>query len=1457
MATYKVQLPNDATLDITANNQQEANQQADQRVAQSIQRKQKDGRLASELLAEDELFLNKARAYYKGKDPSSVKEEWFNDDHLLVREFVNDMRWRDNNSVSMAKSLSYVYGGISDEQKKLTAYMYNTWDALPGLFETGGEGFKGLISNIGKGLADPLNFVGGPLLAVGKSFAIKKGAQVAIKNAVNKSASRKIVQASLIGGGADSAISAGFSLADQAERVDIGMQDSINYDQVFGSAALGAVSGFGFNAVTMGAGRLKPVRAVTESELVKKSVQKASLLSSQYLTSHGGAGHRILEFGQRFMGALKGENQQIREKGNLFKNELETYYKQGEVTKSYDELIQDPTRADEINSIFQSLLDDTSDLNVSVEPRIKKGTQSEMFPLESLRDPEVSETVPKQKQQASKASDDQMDMFPDDYDQLDFTVQKTDTETRVTPNVGKEILAANPNLRKAGEDFINVNSKLRQRIIDGNIISDELKSIFSARGNGHLTRAYKAFLDPMGNLRRIKALRDASPGSEENIKYQRAANYVADHINKTFTEDGISKRVSADSIEVDSLINLIAEGRLQETRKYARELGDSSLIKELDDYINEKPQFDGTHAEVVETLQEGFRVAGNDKIAPALTKRDSIPPALRDILGVSDDPIERLIQTNNNLSSLYWYSDFTNKVSFELMRTGQIDRALTSGDQAIKTKTIGEMINREELDGLNLGLDYSTIKDKTIVDAVRDGDIKNTDSLDLVLKVNDDVADIAYKNIGEGSVYNPLGQMMLTKEFKQSLDQVMHGARFNRDGAIINIGTAVNRVNMVANMAKTVYSPVTVARNFIGGLVQFLAVTGGAGFNFRYLGKTYFPMWREITKSMQKGESVADISLRLKKKGRTTEEIDEIMEDILELYSSNVLDVDFIAESSRTFGRQADDPINKGIDKIYNNKGFNIRGVDQFFRRSYATGDEVFKALYFNQRKKFYQKAGFTKTEAIDNASFDVRRHLPNYRIQPKLIKAARATGLGTFTAFTTEITRNTKNIFVDSFETFNRGSRLIREGNAKQGRALQIDASKRLATILGVTAAGAGAIEAMTFDKEDDELNKALLKSMANWDQKSQFVILAKDKENANSTYIDVSYMNPFTPLVRTLPAIMRIANQRLGEGKTVDEAYTEGFAYAMGEFFSPYLSPGLGAGPIMNMMLGTLNEDTKQKEKGFNALIKNMTPGIATEISRFYDTVTGEIEKPYNIGPQENVEETALGSVMGGKIGEGRRQVWNLAGVAVKKHNFQFGQEKIYRNLKNNMMTAQRNFTSYLSRTGLGKKYNEEFFNKEDVEAILGLVSGVDPRRVRTVSQANQFVNSYAEANRDRFLAQREIYVAMLRHKRVLMSLDPYQGKNGNAKMFKEIFRLSTKAGLSKTVARQFARSAAYDNPPPKYKPFKISSASLKNLRTKMLDQKITPDQQKEIEAILIDGTDAVSKQLKGISLGISISD
>ena len=55
----------------------------------------------------------------------------------------------------------------------------------------------------------------------------------------------------------------------------------------------------------------------------------------------------------------------------------------------------------------------------------------------------------------------------------------------------------------------------------------------------------------------------------------------------------------------------------------------------------------------IETLQEGFRISGNEKIAPALTKRDSIPPAIRDILGVTDDPIERLIQTNqNNLKNL-------------------------------------------------------------------------------------------------------------------------------------------------------------------------------------------------------------------------------------------------------------------------------------------------------------------------------------------------------------------------------------------------------------------------------------------------------------------------------------------------------------------------------------------------------------------------------------------------------------------------------------------------------------------------------------------------------------------------------------------------------------------------------------------------------------------------------------
>ena len=49
MPTYQVQLPNEAEISITANSEQQATQQADERVAQSIQRQQKDGKLASEL----------------------------------------------------------------------------------------------------------------------------------------------------------------------------------------------------------------------------------------------------------------------------------------------------------------------------------------------------------------------------------------------------------------------------------------------------------------------------------------------------------------------------------------------------------------------------------------------------------------------------------------------------------------------------------------------------------------------------------------------------------------------------------------------------------------------------------------------------------------------------------------------------------------------------------------------------------------------------------------------------------------------------------------------------------------------------------------------------------------------------------------------------------------------------------------------------------------------------------------------------------------------------------------------------------------------------------------------------------------------------------------------------------------------------------------------------------------
>lgn len=1487
---FEVRTPNGSTVLVNSENAENALASAQAHVNKSIQNNTKDRNTAIEMLGSNDLWLSNARSFYKNKDPANVQKDWYNDDDLLTQHFASDMRWRDVNTLSAAKRLGYTYSGISDEQKKLTAYMYNSWDSIPKLFDTGGAGFSGLFSNIARGLVDPINAlflipgIGWGAGAGIKGAALTGGtaARAGVKAGVNAVGTRPLqtqanrqvmesvlqgaVKTGVKGGALDGTLSGAFTLADQAERVKIDMQSKIDYSKVFESAALGAVAGFGFTSLITGVTRSLPLKSSTESNALRKGINKVlSGISSAGIL--GKYGKSFVEAGQTLTAKKNAANLEIESAALNFEDELIKFFKaekdvsitSKDVRGAYQEIMRDANHRTTVNDIVSAAKNEV--------------IESKMF------------------------------------NDINTPLAAPHKKPEITSNVGQLILNANPKLKQTLMKLVSINPRLRRDIINGKMLDEDATNAFLRAGDRHETRVYKAFTDPFGNLDRIRSLKE--DGHEQ---YKVASEWVARQINKN-GKDG-STVVHADSPEVDSIIEQIALGRLKEAKIRAQEIAntdptlrDVDLLGELNEFINVDKSRDSHVDVLVDTLADdvnkitGKKITGK-KEAVGMKKRKELSEGLKNILQISNDPVERILATNQNLAAIKYMSDFSNEVSFFLMQTGQLDRALATGSHALKTKTVGEISDLstyEKIKAQERGLDstafskaeleqiakeYNTVKNKTIADSVKDGDIQNSTGLEIMLKANDDARELAYQSVSRdstGKVYNPLATMLLSKEYKDALEQTIHGARFNVDGALLTMGTAINKVNVFAQLMKTVYSPVTISRNFVGGFIQYNVVSGGiipSPSQLSYLKDVYFPLWREITDSLRKGQSASEVALRLKNKGKTPEQIDDIMEDVLEMYGTGILDVDLAAENSRMFKRQVKDikgttgKIAETLDNfIYNKNGMNVRSIDQLMRRNYATGDEIFKALYFNQRKRFYLDAGFEKTFAIKRSAQDVRRRLPNYRLQGTFLKGTRAAGLGTFTSFTTEITRNTKNIIVDAMTDFKFANKLIAEGRRlnnplkiRQGTALRTDASKRLGKFMGAAALGAGGAEAMWNNTEDESVLEALRDTMQLWDRNGQHLILTKDKDNANVQFLDLSYMNPFAPLMRFIPSIMREADRSIRRGEDFDEAYTKGFAKALAAYLSPYLNPGLGISPLANITLGLFNEDERQFNKAYRELVKNITPGAFNEISKYYDVVTGAHSKPFNQGVGKNIERNkyskmledykipVIGSLDPSTKTEVGRLLTNLFGVTVKNHNFEKAKVNQYRQIKTTMIAGQKNFKSSLAR---GTSYDEDLFNKEDLDAALAKIQGIDPSKVRNLKDAEDFIETFAEANASKFEGQRELYAAMLSHKTVLQTLTGYEGDSDevSSKIFKKLVEDARLAGVSKTDASRLASSVAYNLAPPVYVPFKITRGNIEKLNDRLLVSKVSDENRRAMIEYLINGTEKVSKQLKGISLAINI--
>jgi len=194
--------------------------------------------------------------YYRQRDGKT-----FSNHDEAVDYFMSDRRWRNNNSISLARDL-YDVNTQSDMQGQRLARLQTVFDQLPNFYEEGGSGVAGLAENVAANVLDPINLVG-----FGSGGAAAKSAVAAARVGAARlgrgEATRIGVTAAVKAGARDEALAsgiteAGFDYGIQNRNVALGTQDEVSLTQAATAGLVGAAISAPIGGVMGAAGAVLP-----------------------------------------------------------------------------------------------------------------------------------------------------------------------------------------------------------------------------------------------------------------------------------------------------------------------------------------------------------------------------------------------------------------------------------------------------------------------------------------------------------------------------------------------------------------------------------------------------------------------------------------------------------------------------------------------------------------------------------------------------------------------------------------------------------------------------------------------------------------------------------------------------------------------------------------------------------------------------------------------------------------------------------------------------------------------------------------------------------------------------------------------------------------------------------------------------------------------------------------------
>jgi len=566
---------------------------------------------------------------------------------------------------------------------------------------------------------------------------------------------------------------------------------------------------------------------------------------------------------------------------------------------------------------------------------------------------------------------------------------------------------------------------------------------------------------------------------------------------------------------------------------------------------------------------------------------DAARPVFDDLLGKIDDPMQTILTGTNKLSLVARRN--------ELFQTLKNENATT----AIARK---EFLDNPDNIGKELPPELRGFFRETEAEAIAG----------LGRSVKQIIIDP--KKTEEAGIINPLHGLYADKGTAEAIEQAAMIAQDK--GTLTQLyNSFILYPKATSQMAKTILSPITHARNFISagafatanGLIPGLTVSlddSRAAFKEAY-GMLQTNVPGQYSRNTPEANSRYRKLLRLGvvNSGVKMQELQRLLDDVN--FGDTVTGTQQLKNMTRQLSKAK-----KWTEDMYT-------AEDDFWKISSF-------AMERGRLKKAYQKYGMDFTDDLldSEAASLVRNNIPNYDMVSSFVKGLRKLPFGNFVSFPAEIYRTSYNIMAQTIKEFKFQHTLpdgrivhpFRDIAMKRGMGFGT-------TVLGVPLATVSAFQAIHNVTEDEM--QALRRFVPDWSKNSTLVPIRGD--DGKLKYIDFSHANAYDNMIRPWTTMFNGIQKGMDEdelGKNLILSMIE----ATKETASPFVSESIWTSAIADIspLIGRngrtqtgrrlWTDETPAGDKFMESirhLGATVVPGSIPAIVRMKQAVTEEVDE------------------------------------------------------------------------------------------------------------------------------------------------------------------------------------------------------------------------------------------------------